>query len=59
MKLPMNRLEHLGLGNKKRSHTMAKLTSDDVDRLQKEGVLNNSTVKSLKEKGLASSRKRG
>ena len=38
---------------------MAKLTTDDVEKLQKEGVLNNSTVKSLKEKGLASSRKRG
>ena len=38
---------------------MAKLTSSDVERLQKEGVLNNNTVKSLKEKGLASSRKRG
>ena len=38
---------------------MAKLTTADVEKLQKEGVLNNSTVKSLKEKGLASSRKRG
>lgn len=38
---------------------MAKLTAADVERLQKEGVLNNKTVKSLKEKGLASSRRRG
>ena len=43
--------------NKKENH-MGKLTSSDLDALQKAGIVDNKTAEGIKSKGLASVRRR-